>query len=84
VIGTSGEAPILWHHGSTANYHSTMLVEPEANRGIVVLTNVGLFQVWHLGVSQVIAEGIASILRDQSPTPYGHFGCCINPILGIG
>jgi CubicO group peptidase (beta-lactamase class C family) len=71
VIGYSGDEPILWHHGSTANYHSTMLIEPETDRGIVVLTNVGLFQVWHLGVSKVIAEGIGSILREQIPPQYG-------------
>jgi len=71
VIGYSGDEPILWHHGSTPNYHSTMLIEPEANRGIVVLTNVGLFQVWDLGVSKVITEGIGSILRDQTPPQYG-------------
>jgi len=71
VIGYSGDEPILWHHGSTPNYHSTMLIEPETNRGIVVLTNVGLFQVWDLGVSKVITEGIGSILRDQTPPQYG-------------
>jgi len=71
VIGSANEMPVLWHHGSTPNFHSTMLIEPEMNRGIVVLTNIGLFQVWHLGVSRVIAEGIASILRDQSPSKYG-------------
>jgi CubicO group peptidase (beta-lactamase class C family) len=71
VIGNSGGTPQIWHHGSTANYHSTMLMEPATNRGIVVLTNVGLFEVWDLGVSKVIAEGIANILRDQPQSSYG-------------
>lgn len=71
VIGSFNGVPTIWHHGSTPNYHSSMLIQPEENRAIVVLTNVGLFEVWHIGLSRVIAEGIASILRDQSPSDYG-------------
>jgi CubicO group peptidase (beta-lactamase class C family) len=67
--------PTILHHGSTANFHSTMLIEPDTNRGIVVLTNVGLFELWSLGPSKVITEGISRLLRDQPPTSYG---------LGIG
>lgn len=63
--------PKILHHGSTANFHSTMLIEPDTNRGIVVLTNVGLFELWPVLPSEVIVEGIASLLRDQSPPDYG-------------
>jgi hypothetical protein len=63
--------PTILHHGSTANFHSTMYFEPDTNRGIVVLTNVGLFELWPVLPSKVIVEGIASLLRDQSPSDYG-------------
>jgi len=71
VIGEVNGVSTIWHHGSTANFHSTMLLQPEAKRGIVILTNVGLFELWHVGSSEVIAEGIARLLNGQSPSDYG-------------
>ena len=71
VIGTSKDEPVLWHHGSTPNYHATMLMKPESKTGVVVLTNVGLYQLWHLGVSSIMADGIISILDGDSPADYG-------------
>lgn len=63
--------PTILHHGSAANFHSTMYFEPDTNRGIVVLTNVSLFELWPVLPSKVIVDGIASLLRDQSPSDYG-------------
>ena len=39
VVGDVGGLPAVYHHGSTPNFHSTMLMEPGGRRGVVVATN---------------------------------------------
>jgi CubicO group peptidase (beta-lactamase class C family) len=71
VVGAVGGMPAVYHHGSTPNYHSTMLLDPAGGRGVVVVTNVNLFEMWHVGPSSVIAEGVLQLLRGGSAPARG-------------
>jgi CubicO group peptidase (beta-lactamase class C family) len=70
VVGEVAGVPTVYHHGSTPNFHSTMLIEPEGERGVAVLTNVNLLETWHVGPSSVIAEGVLRMLQGD-PAPVG-------------
>ncbi|MEJ2051172.1 MAG: serine hydrolase, partial [Calditrichota bacterium] len=62
----------VMHHGSTSNFHSSMLLEPNNDIGIVVLTNVGVMGIGIMpGVTGEIATGISDILRNQQPIQTG-------------
>ena len=65
VIGNVDGVPAVYRHASTPNFHSTMLIEPEGRRGVVVITNVNLLEVWHVGPSSIIAEGILQLLGGE-------------------
>ena len=56
----------IWHNGDVSNFHSNLLLLPDQDIGIVILTNVGGF-----GDSTALnspIEGVASILLGDSLT----------------
>jgi len=71
VTPVEGRTAML-HHGSTANFHSSMLLEPGDHTGIVVLANVGVMGIGIMpGVTGEIATGISDILRNEQPVRTG-------------
>lgn len=71
VTPIDGRTAVL-HHGSTANFHSSMFLEPGNRVGIVVLANVGVMGIGVMpGVTGEIATGISAIIRNEQPPGTG-------------
>jgi len=60
-----GDAAILWHTGAVANYHCDMLLVPDRQLGIAILSNVNNILMEHQ-LSQTIM-GIGALLLGYEP-----------------
>ena len=68
VIAPVGDVPAIWHDGVNVNFHSMLLMEPEAKRGAIILMNsFGI--VAYQGAYKEIEEGVARMLADLDPAP---------------
>jgi hypothetical protein len=65
-IGSLGGVPAVFHYGDNYNYHALLLIEPQTQRGAVLLMNANNV----LGVATAfreIEEGIARLLVGEEP-----------------
>ncbi len=68
VIAPFGDVPAVWHDGVNISYHSLLLMEPEAERGVIVLMNsFGI--VPYEGAYKEIEAGIVRLFADLEPAP---------------
>ncbi|CAN5436158.1 hypothetical protein BH18VER1_BH18VER1_08600 [soil metagenome] len=66
--GTTAGVPSLWHGGALPSYRGAIVLLPEQNRAVVVLTNMSTIFVDH---TREIAAAIVAILSDRPiPTPF--------------
>lgn len=60
--------PAIWHDGDNANYSANLMMDPQAELGIVVLNSAnGTFV---LQAATQIATGVHAILLGKQPKPY--------------
>ncbi len=74
IISPVGDVPTVWHDGVNVNFYSILLMQPETQRGAVILMNsFGI--VAYESAYKEIEEGIARILAGMEPTePYQSLG----------
>ena len=74
VIAPVGDVPAVWHDGVNVNFHSLLIMQPETQRGAVILTNsFGI--VAYESAYKEIEEGIARILAGMEPAePFQSLG----------
>jgi len=61
----------IWHNGSTGNFYSDMILVPESQWGIVVLSNESGLTALLSGSVENIAGGVMNMLVGQKPPPSG-------------
>jgi CubicO group peptidase (beta-lactamase class C family) len=68
VIAPKGGVPAVWHDGVNVNFHSLLLMQPETQRGVVVLMNsFGI--VPYESAYKEIEDGVVRLLADMEPAP---------------
>ena len=69
VVGTLKGEPVIWHGGDTANYHADVVLVPERQLGIIILTNVNnaLIIANELGKIGRIAAGVTRMALGSRP-----------------
>lgn len=68
VIAPVGDVPAVWHDGSAFNYRTLLLMQPETQRGAVLLLNsFGLVQ--EASAYSEIQAGVARLLAGLEPAP---------------
>jgi CubicO group peptidase (beta-lactamase class C family) len=58
--------PTIQHSGEVPNYHSTMIIMPRENYGIVLLANINN-SIIISGMIEKIGEGVVDILTEKQP-----------------
>jgi len=71
VNGPINGMPTIWHNGSTGNFYSDMILVPESQWGIVVLSNESGLPALLTGSVEAIAGGVMNMLIGQKPPPSG-------------
>ncbi len=66
VIQGQPGATEIWHNGDVSNFHSNLLLLPDQQIGIVILTNVG--RAYNNMAINIPIEGVAAILRGEGLT----------------
>src|SRR5215472_16626358 len=71
INGPIDGVPTIWHNGSTGNFYSDMILVPQSQWGIVVLSNEsGLLPLLASSV-EGIATGVMNMLVGRKPAPAG-------------
>jgi CubicO group peptidase (beta-lactamase class C family) len=63
--------PTIWHNGSTGNFYSDMILVPQSQWGIVVLSNESGLPALLTGSVENIAAGVMNMLVGRKPPPAG-------------
>src|SRR2546428_6005559 len=63
--------PTIWHNGSKGNFYSDMMLVPNSQWGIVVLSNESGLPALLTGSVEAIAGGVMNWLVGQKPAPSG-------------
>src|SRR6266699_3658194 len=71
VNGPINGVPTIWHNGSTGNFYSDMILVPQSQWGIVVLSNESGLPALLTGSVEAIAAGVMNMLVGQKPAPAG-------------
>ncbi|WP_142384737.1 serine hydrolase domain-containing protein [Bacillus sp. M6-12] len=66
VNSSTNGIPTIWHSGEVPNYHSTMIMVPDHNYGIILLANMNN-SILTSGLIEKIASGITEIMASQEP-----------------
>ena len=69
--GPINGVPTIWHNGSTGNFYSDMILVPESQWGIVVLSNESGLPALLTGSVENIAGGVMNMLVGRKPPPSG-------------
>jgi CubicO group peptidase (beta-lactamase class C family) len=71
VISPVGDVPSVWHDGVNVNFHSMMLMQPETQRGAVILFNSFSIVAYESAYKE-IETGVARILAGREPDEPGQ------------
>jgi len=71
VNGPIDGVPTIWHNGSTGNFYSDMILVPQSQWGIVVLSNESGLLSLLTGSVEGIAAGVMNMLIGQKPPASG-------------
>ena len=69
--GPMNGVPTIWHNGSTGNFYSDMILVPQSQWGIVVLSNESGLPALLTGSVEAIAAGVMNRLVGHKPPPAG-------------
>jgi CubicO group peptidase (beta-lactamase class C family) len=71
VISSFGDVPAVWHDGVNVNFHSLILMQPDAGWGVVVLMNsFGI--VSYESAYKELEQGLARLMAGQEPGEPGQ------------
>jgi CubicO group peptidase (beta-lactamase class C family) len=71
VNGPINGLPTIWHNGSTGNFYCDMILVPQNQWGIVVLSNESGLAALLSGSVEGIAAGVMNLLVGHKPVPAG-------------